>query len=475
MTEVDSAMPKNIRLKLILRQGAWLLAIAAVLQIAFFGLLVAGQAVPDKAITDQLAVDIHNGNYGPDGLQDRMGNGSDTFTECIVAATGLGHDGENLFIRAAYMPRLGSCAGGAAPILKLAAGETLPSNQVASYSKYWAGYTILTRPAIALFGLTGMRVIAGALLLCSALVAVAVLSRRTTKWAAVGLLTPLALASNLMSTPSTSFSQAISISFIFFGVAIAAWGAGKSMCWTIFAVGLSAALFCYVDLLTTPGILWAWSTVAAAGVVYAKTRQMKPTIVVGMVAAVVWILAFAGTWVSRWVFAAMFLGIRSTYETMVSNIEFRTAGNYEQVEHVLFAPTLANWEYWFAHISTAGFVLAASGVAILVALVVAWRRHGAHSVVMWPILGLTALVVPAWWEALSNHSQIHTFFSNRGVPAMLGVLLFAAFLLASLPPSFLKLLAGPARRQARNLESPPPPQDVLALSEETVSPATLND
>ncbi|MEO8219371.1 MAG: hypothetical protein ABI563_01120 [Specibacter sp.] len=475
MTDVESTPFKSIRLKLILRKGAWLLAIAAVLQIVFFGLLVAGQAVPDKVIADQLAVDIHYGTYGPDRLPDRMGSSSDTFTECIVAATGLGHDGENLFIRAAYMPRLGSCAGGAAPILKLAAGEQLPSNQVASYSKYWAGYTIITRPAIALFGLTGMRIIAGAMLLCSVLAAVAVLGRRTTKWAAAGLLIPLALASNLMSTPSTSFSQAISISFIFLGVAIAAWGARKSMAWTIFAVGLSAALFCYVDLLTTPGIPWAWTTAAAAGVVYAKTRQMKPTLVVGIVAAAVWILAFAGTWVSRWVFAAMFLGIRSTYATMVSNIEFRTAGSHENVEHVLFAPTLANWEYWFGHISTAGFVLAGSGIAILVALVIAWRRHGARSVVMWPILGLPALVVPIWWEALSNHSQIHMFFSNRGVPALLGVLLFAAFLLASLPESTPKPLAGPAGRRAREPESPTLPRHVSERTEDAVSPAAVND
>ncbi|MGA7205095.1 MAG: hypothetical protein WBX27_10745 [Specibacter sp.] len=434
-------------MKSVLRKTLWFVAAAAIVQIVFFGLLVAGQAVPDKAIADNLAVDIHNGNYGPDGLPDRMGSNSDTFTECIVAATGLGHDGENLFVRAAYMPRLGSCKGGAAPILKLAAGEQLPSNQVASYSKYWAGYTVLTRPSIALFGLTGMRIISGALLLFSALTAVVVLGKRTNMWAAAGLFIPMALASNLMSTPSSSFSQAISISVIFFGVAITAWGAGKSMKWTIFGVGLSAALFCYVDLLTTPAIPWAFSTVTAAGVVYAKTRRSRPTLIVGVVAAVVWIVAFAGTWVSRWVFAAMFLGIRTTYKTMVSNIEFRTAGDNALVQHVVFAPTAANWNYWLGHISTAVFTLVLCAVVIVVALLLTWRRHGARTVAVWPMLGLSAVVVVAWWEALSNHSQIHMFFTNRGFPAMLGVLLFAALMLWGLPK------AGTARR---SLEASPP-------------------
>jgi hypothetical protein len=417
----------------ILRGTGGFLIVAAVVQCIFFGLLVVGQTVPDKAIAGQLAVAIKAGNYGPDGLQDRMGGSSDTFTECIVAATGLGHDGENPFVRAAYMPRLGSCSGGAAPILKLAAGEKLPSNQVASYSKYWAGYTIITRPAIALFGLTGMRMLSGAMLLLSAILAVTVLGRRTTMWAAAGLFIPLALASNTMSTPSTSFSQAISISVIFLGVAITAWTAGKSVKGTILGVGLSAALFCYVDLLTTPGIPWAFSTVVAAGISYRTTRKIKSTLIVGTVAASVWIVAFAGTWASRWVFAAMFLGIRNTYKTIVGNIEFRTGGDFGSVKHELFAPTGANWAYWIDRVPTSAFTLIVCGCAILVALAVTWRRHDAMTLAAWPVLGLSALVAVVWYEALSNHSQIHMFFTYRGFPAMLGVFLFAALMLATLP------------------------------------------
>jgi hypothetical protein len=34
-------------------------------------------------------------------------------------------------------------------------------------------------------------------------------------------------------------------------------------------------------------------------------------------------------------------------------------------------------------------------------------------------------VVPVWYEALSNHSQIHSFFTYRGVPTALGIALFA--------------------------------------------------
>ncbi|MHA7175536.1 hypothetical protein ACX80D_02675 [Arthrobacter sp. Sr24] len=424
---------RSIAVKLFLRRTGAFLLVAATVQVIFFGLLVAGQSVPDDAVAHNLSVAIKSGNYGPDGLNDRMGGTSDTFTECIVAATGLGHPGENVVIRAAYMPRLGSCAGGKEPILELAAGKALPDGIVSGYSKYWAGYTAVTRPVIALFGLTGMRIVAGAMLLFSAILAVVVLGRRTGMWAAAGLLLPLGLASNIMSTPSTSFSQAFSISVMFFGVALTAWGAAKSTKRTIFSVGLAGALFCFVDLLTAPAIPWAFCTVVAAGLTYAKHRTLRPTLLAGIIAASVWILAFAGTWFSRWIFAALFLGVRTTYKSIVSNIEFRTGGEHAAVKHTLFAPTEANWTYWITHVSTSGFITVAVGIVIVLALAMTWGKHGLRTVAAWPVLILSAVVVIVWFEVLNNHSQIHAFFTYRGLPAMLGVLLFSALTLWQLP------------------------------------------
>lgn len=417
-----------------LRSFGGFLIIAAVVQFVFFGLLTAAQGVPDSAIQTNLASAIKSGSYGPDGLTDRMGGTSDTFTECIVAATGLGQkQPENLFVKAAYMPRLGSCSGGAKPILTLASGEALPDGIVSSYSKYWAGYTVITRPVIAMFGLPGMRIVSGAMLLFSAILAVVVLGRRTGMWTAAGLLLPLGLASNLMSTPSGSFSQAISISVMFFGVAITAWSATKSTKWMIFGVGISAALFCYVDLLTTPAIPWAMSIVVVAGLSYRRTRSVRSTFLSGIGAAAVWIIAFAGTWFSRWVFAALFLGVRTTYKTIVSNIEFRTGGDHANVSHDLFAPTVANWSYWTSHISTATFVLVLTCIVVLLALAMTWKRHGLATVAAWPVLVLSASVVIIWYEVLNNHSQIHAFFVYRGLPTILGVILFAALLLWQMP------------------------------------------
>ena len=41
-------------------------------------------------------------------------------------------------------------------------------------------------------------------------------------------------------------------------------------------------------------------------------------------------------------------------------------------------------------------------------------------------------MVPAWYEVLSNHSQVHAFFTYRSVPAAVGVVV-AASVLAAVP------------------------------------------
>jgi putative effector of murein hydrolase LrgA (UPF0299 family) len=62
-------------------------------------------------------------------------------------------------------------------------------------------------------------------------------------------------------------------------------------------------------------------------------------------------------------------------------------------------------------------------LAVLVALTLA--RHGVRGLATFAAVALPALVVPAWYCVLSNHSQIHAFFVYRSLPAAVGVLLLA--------------------------------------------------
>jgi hypothetical protein len=237
----------------------------------------------------------------------------------------------------------------------------------------------------------------------------------------------------MLSTPSTSFSQSISIAFIFLSVLLTAVGVGRSRSAGLLGAAVGAALFCYVDLLTTPSVPWAMSAFVLAAAVWYRTRDLRRSAVAGVLAAAVWPAAFAVTWASRWAFGALFMGVDETVAMVQQNVGFRTGGAHDGVSDAFGAGLAGNVSYWWGMIPTSGAVLLACAVATAVGLVLAVRRGGPRRLVVALVLALPAVVVPVWYVALSNHSQIHEFFVNRGVPTALAVITAAA--LAAAVPS----------------------------------------
>lgn len=400
-----------------IRKGLLALGGLVVLQLVFFLGLVLALQVPDGPIVGDLADAVEAGIYGPGDAPDRMGTRSDAFTECVVAGTGLGGDPADGPLReAAFMPRLSGCEGGAAQIEALATGGRV---EPMSYSKYWAGYVVLTRPVLATLGLDGMRMIAGLLLLATGVAAFATVRRVLGTAVAAALILPVVAGTNLMSTPSTGFSQALSFSVIFATVAAVARATQHSLQRGLIATGLAAALFCYVDLLTAPAIPWALATFLAGAVTWARARELRHTLRAVVTTALVWPTVFALTWVSRWAISAIFLGPRYMVDLIRQNVEFRTAGDHDGVEHYFGAAIGRNLGSWFT-VPTAPLVLAVCVIAVGVALL-RLRAAGWRAWMVLPALAVTALIPFAWYEVLSNHSQIHAFFTNRGVATALGI------------------------------------------------------
>jgi len=401
----------------VIRKGLLALGGFIALQLLFFLGLVLAMQVPDGPIVRNLADAVQAGIYGPGDAPDRMGTRSDAFTECVVAGTGLGGDPADGPLReAAFMPRLSGCEGGAGQIEALAAGERV---EPMSYSKYWAGYVVLTRPVLATLGLDGVRMVAGLLLLATGVAAFVTVRRILGAAVAAALILPVVAGTNLMSTPSTGFSQALSFSVIFATVACVAWATRQSLQRGLVATGLAAALFCYVDLLTTPAIPWALATFVAGAVTWTRSGNLRHTLHAVVTTGLVWPVVFALTWVSRWAISALFLGPGYMIDVIRQNVEFRTGGDYGGVEHYFGAAIGRNIGSWFS-VPTAPLVLAACIVAAAVAL---WRLRsaGRGTWLVLPVLAIAALIPFSWYEVLSNHSQIHAFFTNRGIPTALGI------------------------------------------------------
>ncbi|MFF0989773.1 hypothetical protein [Kocuria nitroreducens] len=407
------------------------LGMLLVLQFALFGLLTAAQAVPDRPIVENLLAAVEDGTYGPHGTIDRMGGPADTFTECVVAGTGLGASPEeSAFSRAVRMPRLATCGGGPEQLRALSEGAVLTDND---YYKYWAGYTVLTRPVLALTGLEGLRIVSGTLMVLALGGAFLAVRARTSTAVALALTLPYLAGTNLLSTPSTSFSQSISIAFIFLSVVLAALGAGRSPRTAHAGVALGAALFCFVDLLTTPAVPWAMSAFVVGAAVWCRTGALRETVVAVLLSGLVWPVAFAVTWLARWVIAGAFLGVPATLEVVRRNVGIRTGGDHSGVSEAFGAGVRRNLVYWWEVVPTSGLVLTGCLLAAGVGLVLALRRGGPARWMVAAVLALPALAVPFWYTVLSNHSQIHAFFVNRGVAAALAVVA-AACLAAAVRP-----------------------------------------
>ena len=409
----------------IVRLGILLVALQAV----FLGLLVLAQAVPDGRIVANLVKAVDDGTYQSNSAPDNMGGTSSSFTECVAIGTGLGRPELNPWERAMRMPRIGNCADGPDDLRRLQSGQSI--GEVEEYFRYWAGWTVVMRPVLALWGLDALRRISGALLVFSGVGALVVVARRTTAAYAVGLVIPLLLASNVMATPTSSVEQALSFSVAFVSVALTAWGASRGLEGAALGAAAGAAVYIFVEFLIAPAIPWMLSTSVAGAVTYARTAQLDRTVRTIGVTSVVWPFAFVFTWATRWVLAVLYLGWDHAMDVVRSKISFRLGGASTAVSNDFGASTRANLEYWLDTISTAWAVVLVTIVVVVAALIVAYRRLGPAGLALFGMLSLPALFAPLFYELLRNFSQIHVTKAYTNIPVAVGVVLAAALFAAT--------------------------------------------
>ena len=406
-----------------------LVGVLLVLQCIFFALLVLAQLVPDDPIVDHLVEAGADRTYGPIGRPDNMGGISTSFDECVLVGTGLGRPDLDALERAARMPRIGSCSTGRGDLAALQRGDT-PEN-VTEYFRYWAGWTVVSRPVLALWGIEALRRISGALLIVSGACLVVALARRTSATYVLALVLPVLLASNVLAMPSTSLNQSLSLAAALVSPTLTVIGGDRGRRVALIATAVGAAVYCYVDLMLVAAVPWMLSAAGAAAACFVSSGRRGVALRRGIEVAAVWPLAFAFTWLSRWVFATLFLGWEHATSVIRSKIEFRLGGSSTSVEPGLGRSTAVNFEYWSTSVSTAWAVLLL-GVAVVVgALVVASRRGGPARLAVFAVLAWPAGLPLLWYEVVRNHSQIHPGKAHVSIAFAVGVGVAAAVLTAS--------------------------------------------
>ena len=386
--------------------------------------VVAGEVVPDGRIAYSL---LRGHRAGILDVEERpptpLGTTMDRYTECVAVTVGLGDPaGSSLLESAVVSPAYRGCRRAVTRLEQLDATGELPEAPL--YLRYWHGYTVVTRPSLAIFGLAGARWIALGLLAASVTVLGASVKRAVGLLPAVALVVPGLLTTDLMLGGLT-IPHAFGLGAAFFGGWIAFAAVSRRPTWIVagLAAALAGTVMAYVDLLTTmPGSL----ALAAVGATIAVVATGSgPVWRVTAAGAVGWAVGLVWMWVWKWVFAAIAVGPKRVVDEVRSQVEFRLAGEHEGISDSPARGLTSNVEYWWDRPLTPLVVVAT--LALVGTVAVRNRRRLSGQVAV--SAAIVAVPFVSWYLALSNHNQIHVWMTYRSIPLAFGAL--AALVLAA--------------------------------------------
>jgi hypothetical protein len=397
-----------------------LVVLFGVLQALFLAGLVVAMSVSDDAVVGSLLESVHEGSYGRTGMPDMMGGTASSFTECVMFGTGLGRPDDGVWTRAMEMPRIGSCGDAPAQLQMLADGVS--PDGVTEYFRYWSGYTLVTRPILAVWGVGSLRMLVGALLFAGFGWLWWELARRLGHWYCVALLGPLLVSTGFVALP-LSASTALALGVGFAGAALVVRVVERGMFETLAATLVAAAVFCYVDILSVPALPWMLTT-AAGGAVVARSRSARATATTMLGIGVMWPLAFTATWAARWVIAVVVLGWDHADRVIRDKVSERLGGG--AVDTTYGHATATVWRHWWEHFPSSRVVVLLVLIGVLASLIAWLARSSTRRLAMFGVLAIPALVAPLWFELLRNHSVVHAGKVYLDLPVAFGVLAAAA-------------------------------------------------
>jgi hypothetical protein len=354
----------------------------------------------------------------PEVRRERMQNISlvpdnDT-VECVALGIGLEPGGiglHNAIMAARPLSGLATaCAGLSAAVAKGPSLTWLP------YPRYWHGYRVVVDPLVAWLPIQPVRY----------LVLVAMIAALT--WfafelrslvgldAALGLIVPTVLLTDLWSNWS-HIAQTLAIIVIFAGSAVAARNARRPDSNLILIAAVFGSLFNYVDFLINP----PWQPMLIAFVALAARRRVPETFAI----VVAWFAGYALTWASKWAIA---VAAGASWGDIFDVITYRLNGDAPGfVQHHFLAPTEKVINYLYHQMPSVVLFL-----LVLLAPLLSIRRPNPRQ---FAILSSPILIPFAWFEILSNHTQIHDWMVYRPVASCIGILIAAAIIASRAEPA----------------------------------------
>jgi hypothetical protein len=402
------------------------------LQLVFTALLFLSGLAPVASQVTALEKAVASGQLSKNYPKTFWDTRLDGYTECLAMTVNVdGGRYDSNFDRIVSAPKLNGCKALNAWV---ETGASEPTD--ASYYRYWNGHVILL-PAFIYFGLDAVHWIVFVGLAASLFVAMIQISKGIGIWASSLLLAPVLIATNFMFTPLAT-TQGLSGIMILLGGALSALFARKySWQGALVASLIAGAIYNFADLLTTPALAWALVAFVSSATCFVcyGSKESKQALVASSGG---WIIGYGFTWLSRWVLASTVWPWKTVAENISNQVSFRVSGEHEKVDAGFGTASLDNLSYWLSHSILAKGILYLAIATFLFALFFIFRSGQRQNLFGFVVILIPSILVVVWYEALSNHSQIHTFFTYRSVAIIFGIIFAASFLIIESARSQIK-------------------------------------
>lgn len=395
----------------LLRAGAVVLIANVVF---FLSILTVNALIDHNKLFDRVAEaasigSINDLDYPPD-----LTTYADRFTDCVGISLNLGGRPDRSaleLLRDTEVPRIEGV--GACPALVRMLNER-GSVITASYSRYWHGYQIFSKPFLYFGGIKGLRYVFACLMIIAVMIysmSISIaLSKEQGAFAGVWFAGSFLLLTDGADLANV-FTHSMSLFVIFLTATITFWtlrvGHKRQLFLVVVAAGCLNSFF---DLLFNPPLGLSALIVGAAVALCDDELSVRDIIRLALLVAFGWAIGFFGTYLCRFAIAA---GLSdnplATIVDIYSAGMFRIAGIEYKIRPVIFWATIKNFGYPVLRPSFAVFVMITGAFAVLL-----WRRFRQLNLrpVLWVFL-VPIFVSVAWFEVFRNHSQHHHWFTYR--------------------------------------------------------------
>jgi hypothetical protein len=406
------------------RQVGWpsILGVLLACQLAAAALVIAAEMVPDRLVADALVEGVDKGlvidqEYPVTGL----GNRADRWSECVALTIGLGDPPESHNLQTAFSsPSLGRCATAVPRLVAYSESHTLEAQRF--YFRYWHGYTILTRPGLAAIGVGGTRLLAMAAAAAAIAVLTAAVAGSTSASLSAALVVPFVLTTDFFDLgESTPHAIVVATTWVLAATLWSVLADPPTLLRLVLVGSVTGAVSSFFEFMfLIPGTLALLGTMCAMRLWMHGRRRgnlWAGTLVFGSS----WFVSFAATWALKWVAASWVLGPEVVIQDIGNQIFNRIGGDSLLVVDAFGAAVSANLGAWLERPLAPIVVPLIVIVLLSLSVVVVSRRRAIVDYLT--LLVLIAAVPFAWFEAVSNHSQIHFWFTYRALPIAAGALM----------------------------------------------------